>query len=169
MVQKPKNVHAPGRKAVIARILIQGFIISALAILFIIFRRGYMNYTARMDFIDRRLDDYPRMLENHTRETDEMQTLWLTSNYRQTAEQAAVLYEWSDAPEAQKLDTIAQTLGVVRVRVVAADEEESVTREIEGRDLDAAFAPLPDGGVSPWKSRRTKNSGSCVSWSITPS
>jgi len=40
MVQKPKNVHAPGRKAVIARILIQCFIISALAILFIIFRRG---------------------------------------------------------------------------------------------------------------------------------
>lgn len=145
MVQKPKNVHAPGRKAIIARILIQGLIISALAILFIIFRRGWMNYTARMDFIDRRLDDYPRMLESHTRETDEMQTLWLTSNYRQTAEQAAVLYEWSDAPEAQKLDTIAQTLGVARVRVVAADEEESVTRDIEGRDLDAAFAPLRDG------------------------
>ena len=145
MAQDTESVRAPGRKAVIARILIQGFIIAALAVLFIIFRRGYMNYTARMDVIDRRLDDYPRMLKNHTRETDEMQALWLTSNYKKTAEQAAVLYAWSDAPEAQKLEAIAQTLGVVRARVIAADEEEAVTLDIEGRDLDAAFAPLPDG------------------------
>ena len=140
-----KNEHAPNRKAIIARILIQGFVILSLAVLFIVFRRGYMNYTSRMDLIARRLDDYPRMHENYTRETDEMQALWLTSNYQSLAEQAVVLYRWSDAPDAEKLDSIARTLGVARARVISADDEAAVAQDIEGRSLDAAFAPLPDG------------------------
>ena len=70
-----KNEHAPNRKAIIARILILGFVILSLAAFFIVFRRGHMNYTSRMDFIAQRLDDYPRMYENYTRETDEMQEL----------------------------------------------------------------------------------------------
>ena len=140
-----KNEHAPNRKAIIARILILGFVILSLAAFFIVFRRGHMNYTSRMDFIAQRLDDYPRMYENYTRETDEMQELWLTSNYQSLAEQAVVLYRWSDAPDAEKLDSIARTLGVARVRVISADDEEAVAQDIEGRNLDAAFAPLPDG------------------------
>lgn len=140
-----KNEHAPNRKAIIARILILGFVILSLAAFFIVFRRGHMNYTSRMDFIAQRLDDYPRMHENYTRETDEMQELWLTSNYQSLAEQAVVLYRWSDAPDAEKLDSIARTLGVARVRIISADDEEAVAQDIEGRNLDAAFAPLPDG------------------------
>lgn len=140
-----KNEHSPNRKAIIARILIQGFVILSLAAFFIVFRRGHMNYTSRMDFIARRLDDYPRMHENYTRETDEMQELWLTSNYQSLAEQAVVLYRWSDAQDAEKLDSIARTLGVARVRVISADDEEAVAQDIEGKNLDAAFAPLPDG------------------------
>ena len=135
-----KNEHTPNRKAIIARILILGFVILSLAAFFLVFRRGHMNYTSRMDFIAQRLDDYPRMHENYTRETDEMQELWLTSNYQSLAEQAVVLYRWSDAPDAEKLDSIARTLGVARVRVISADDEEAVAQDIEGRNLDAAFA-----------------------------
>ena len=145
MDQNQRSAHAPNRKAIVERIFIQCFIILALAILFIVFRRGYMNYTNRMDFIAQRLDDYPRMLANYTRETDEMQELWLTSNYQSLAEQAVVLYRWSDAPEAEKLESIARTLGVARACVISSDDQEAAAQEIEGRDLDAAFAPLPDG------------------------
>lgn len=146
MDQTISKHKSPRRRAIIGRILLQGVAIAVLAVLFIVFRRGYMNYTNRMDFIAQRLDDYPRLLENFIRETEELQALWLTTDYQKRAEQAAFLYRWNEtgAAEAEKLAHIAGMIDAERVRVIAAAEREAVAKDIEARGFDAAFAPLTD-------------------------
>lgn len=147
MDQTVRKRSYPKRSAIIARILLQGIAIAVLAVLFIVYRRGYMNYTNRMDYIARRLDDYPRLLENYTRETEELRELWLTTDYQKQAEQAAFLYHWKETPatEAGRLDYIAGILGVEKVRVIPAAQRESAASDIEGRGFSAAFASLADG------------------------
>ena len=47
--------------AAAVRRLIGGIAIAVIAVVLIIFSRGYINYANRMDFIARRLEAYPRM------------------------------------------------------------------------------------------------------------
>lgn len=143
MARKSNNESVSKRKAIIARTLIRAIVIVVIAIVFIIFSRGRINYINRMDFIARRLEDYPRMLENHLVDLEEMRALCLTSDYDQLAEQAAFLYDRSDMQfdEAKKLGIIAELLGLAKVSVIPASGQASATEEVEAKGLDMAFAP----------------------------
>lgn len=46
--------------------------IAVIAVVFIFFSRGYINYANRMDFIGQRLEAYPRMRDNHLSELEQM-------------------------------------------------------------------------------------------------
>lgn len=83
--------RAAGKKLPI-RLLILWLVITLAAMLFIVFRRGQMNYANRADYILQRLDDYPRLQEHYLRETEELQTLWDDANLMSRAQQAAFFF-----------------------------------------------------------------------------
>ena len=83
----------PGlREKLPIRLLILWLVITLAAMLFIVFRRGQMNYANRADYILQRLDDYPRLQEYYLRETKELQTLWDDANLMSRAQQAAFFF-----------------------------------------------------------------------------
>ena len=147
MAKKQKNGSGSGKNTAAVHMLIEGIAIAVIAVVFIIFSRGYINYSNRMDFIARRLEAYPRMRENHLSELEQMQTLWLTSEYNSLARQAAFLYDRSDAQsdEAEKLGHISEMLGTAKVSVIPAAGQESPAEAAETPDPDMAFALLADG------------------------
>ena len=141
MAKKQKNGSGSGKNTAAVHMLIEGIAIAVIAVVFIIFSRGYINYSNRMDFIARRLEAYPRMRENHLSELEQMQTLWLTSEYNSLARQAAFLYDRSDAQsdEAEKLGHISEMLGTAKVSVIPAAGQESPAEAAETPDPDMAF------------------------------
>jgi len=58
MAGKQKGASNAGKKTAIVRMLIEGIVIVACAVVFIVFSRGYINCANRMDFIVRRLEGY---------------------------------------------------------------------------------------------------------------
>ena len=135
MARELRDGSESGKRAVLIRMLIGGIVLAALAIIFIVFSRGYINYSNRMDFIARRLEDYPRMQENHLSEMEQMRTLWLTSDYDKMAGMAAFLYDRSStlSDEAEKLGNITEMLGVAKVSVIPGTGRESAADEAEAR------------------------------------
>ena len=146
MAKKQKNGSDSGRSASAVRELISGIVIAVIAVVFIVFSRGYINCANRMDFITQRLEAYPRMRKNHLSELEQMKALWLTSEYNSLAKQAAFLYDKDDTQEdeAEKLRRITETLGVAKVRIIPAGQE-NAGDGTETTDPHMAFAPLADG------------------------
>ena len=147
MAKKQKNGTDSGRNTTAVRMLIGNIAIALIAVVFIIFSRGYINCASRMDFIARRLEAYPRMRKNHQSELDRMEMLWMTSDYNSFARQAAFLYDRSEtqSDEAEKLRRISEMLGVTKISVIPADGQESTAEAAEARNPDTAYAPLADG------------------------
>ena len=145
MANKQKSRSGSGKNVAAIRMLIVGIAIVAVAVVFIVFSRGYINYNNRMDFIARRLEAYPSMRENHLSQLEQMQSFSLTSEYNSLARQAAFLYDRSDpqGDEAEKLRRITETLGVTKVRIIPASGQDSTEDTMTVPDM--AFAPLADG------------------------
>ena len=146
MAKKQRNGSDTGRNVSALRMLIGGVAIAVTAVVFIVFSRGYINCANRMDFIARRLEAYPRMRETHLSELEQMEALWLTSDYNSIAKQAAFLYDRDDTQEdeAEKLGRIAEMLGVAKVSIIPAGQE-SAGDGAEARDSHIASATLADG------------------------
>ena len=161
MAKKQKNGTDSGRNTTAVRMLIGSIAIALIAVVFIIFSRGYINCASRMDFIARRLEAYPRMRKNHQSELDRMEMLWMTSDYNSFARQAAFLYDRSDtqSDEAEKLRRISEMLGVTKISVIPADGQESTAEAAEDRNPDTAYAPWRTAASSRLKSRAIRNSG----------
>lgn len=147
MAKKQKNGSDSVRNSTAVRMVIGCIVIAVIAVVFIVFSRGYINYANRMDFIARRLEAYPRMRENHLSELEQMKALLLTSDYNSLARKAAFLYDRTDAQsdEAEKLRHITEMLGVTKVSVLPAAGQESATDAAKTLDSDMALAPLADG------------------------
>ena len=147
MAKKQKNGSDSGRSVSAVRMLIGGIAVAVIAVVFIIFSRGYINYANRMDFIARRLESYPRMREGHLSELAQMQELWLTSDNSSLAGQAAFLYDRSDPQEdeEEKLRRISELLGVGKISIIPAAGQESAADASEAPEPDTVFAPLADG------------------------
>ena len=61
MAKKLRNRSDSGRNTTAVRMLIGCIAIAVIAVVFIFFSRGYINYANRLDFIGQRLEAYPRM------------------------------------------------------------------------------------------------------------
>ena len=59
MAKKQKNGSGSGKNPAAVRMLIGSAIIAVIAVVFVVFSRGYINYANRMDFIARLLEDLP--------------------------------------------------------------------------------------------------------------
>jgi len=127
VAKKLRNRSDSGRNTTAVRMLIGCIAIAVIAVVFIFFRRGYINYANRMDFIGQRLEAYPRMRGNHLSELEQMKALLLTSDYNSLARQAAFLYDRTDtqSDEAEKIRHITETLGVTKVSIIPVAGQQS--------------------------------------------
>lgn len=117
--------------------------------LFIVFRRGQMNYANRADYILQRLDDYPRLQEHYLRETEELQTLWDDANLMSRAHRPPSFFRHDEKhpEEEEKLRYIADITWSSEARILSGDQKDAFWEESREKGLNAAFAPLEDGRI----------------------
>ena len=125
------------KRRALLKLFICYVIISLLSLAIILGVRGIMNVWNRMDYILKRLDDYPQLYDSYQKEIEGWDDWCINEGLGIRAKEAAVLYRYLNSPkdESEKLEYIKNLLDAEEARIISEAPHETLD---DGYSVDEA-------------------------------